>query len=951
MFPDEMKRLGWHELDVLLVTGDAYVDHPSYGAAVIGRLLESRGYKVGIVAQPDWSKLDDFTRLGRPRLCVCVTAGNVDSMVANYTANKRKRREDDYAPGGVSGKRPDRASIVYANRVRAAFKGDKSRWGNAPLRDIPVILGGVEASMRRLAHYDYWDNAVRRSLLLDAKADLLIYGMGERPIVEVIDRLNQGEAIGAIRDVRGTVVRIKKDAIPAGAVVLPSFEEASASIENFNKAFLLTHKEMNPARGRPVAQMHADQCVLQLPPALPLTTKELDASYELPYQRAWHPSYTAAGGVKGFEMVRWSITALRGCPGECSFCGISMHQGRAVQSRSPESILKEARLIARHPDFKGTISDVGGPTANLYAAHCSNWDKADPCPGKQCLMPQKCRSLELGCGKALSLYDSIRRIPGVKHVFIGSGLRYDLLLEPEAERYFKGLCEHYVSGQMKVAPEHTDNKVLKLMNKPPHERYEEFVRKFEEINSGMKDRKYLVNYFISSHPGAGLDEALACAMTLLSHGMRPEQVQDFLPLPMTVAGAMHHTGIHPLTGERVYVPKDDRERAMQRALVQSQNESNAPLIGKALKVLGKEHLADRFRRTSPLPESRISGREAVKKNPTFRKWGGKRVRSLILAAVVLVTASSAWAGAKHVVLVSFDGLRPDAVSGLTDRELPNFYRLMREGAFTLNARTDVDMTVTLPNHTCMLTGRPVKGSDGHLVAINDYVGKTVQQFKGASVESVFDVIRREGCTSAMDASKDKFELFAKSFPIDEVQITQGDDTRTADQAVKQLGRKVPLAFIFVHFAGMDAVGHHSGWDVTPASDYMKRLRVMDRLLGRLMKAIEALNARGEPAVLVVTADHGGTGHNHGTANDQRNYAIPFMVWGAGVAQGKDLYALNQPGRADPREQQVAYGRPDQPIRNGDAANLSLRLLGLGCVPGSSIGCTPPLAVNVQGKLK
>jgi uncharacterized radical SAM protein YgiQ len=583
MFPDEMKRRGWHALDVLIVTGDAYVDHPSYGAAVIGRLLESHGYKVGIIAQPDWNKPDDFARLGRPRLCVCVTAGNVDSLVANYTANKRKRREDDYAPGGVSGRRPDRASIVYANRVRAAFKG------------IPVILGGVEASMRRLAHYDYWDNAVRRSLLLDAKADLLVYGMGERPIVEVLDRLNKGEAISAIRDVRGTVVRIRKDEIPAGAVVLPSFEEVNADIKAFSSAFRLTHQEMNPARGKPVAQMHADQCVLQLPPALPLTTKELDASYELPYQRMWHPAYDAAGGVKGFETVRWSITALRGCPGECTFCGITMHQGRAVQSRSPESILKEARQIARHPDFKGTITDVGGPTANLFAARCPNWDKADPCPGKQCLMPQKCRSLELGCGKALSLYDAIRRIPGVKHVFIGSGLRYDLLLEPEAEQYFKGLCEHYVSGQMKVAPEHTDNKVLALMNKPPHERYEEFVKKFEKINLRMKDRKYLVNYFISSHPGAGLDEALASALTLLAHGMRPEQVQDFLPLPMTVAGAMYHTGVHPLTGERVYVPKDDRERAMQRALVQSQNESSAPLIDKALKVLGKEHLADRFR--------------------------------------------------------------------------------------------------------------------------------------------------------------------------------------------------------------------------------------------------------------------------------------------------------------------------------------------------------------------
>ena len=366
MFPDEVKRLGWRELDVLIVTGDAYVDHPSYGAALIGRLLESRGYKVGLIAQPDWNTLDDFKRLGRPRLCVCVTAGNVDSMVANYTANKRPRRDDDHSPGGLGVRRPDRASIVYINRLRAAFK------------DLPVILGGVEASMRRLAHYDYWDNAVRRSLLLDAKADLLIYGMGERPIVEVMDRLNRGESIRTLRDVRGTVVRVKPEEIPTGAVVLPSFEEVSTKTDAFNEAFRLTHQESSPTRGKPLAQKHAHQCVLQNPPALPLTTPELDASYERPYQRTWHPSYDAVGGVKGFETVRGSITALRGCPGECSFCGITMHQGRVVQSRSPESILREARQIAQHPDFKGTINDVGGPTANLYAARCPQWDKADP---------------------------------------------------------------------------------------------------------------------------------------------------------------------------------------------------------------------------------------------------------------------------------------------------------------------------------------------------------------------------------------------------------------------------------------------------------------------------------------------------------------------------------------------------------------------------------------------
>ncbi|MEI7998609.1 MAG: YgiQ family radical SAM protein [Candidatus Omnitrophota bacterium] len=559
---NEMKRLGSNELDILIVTGDAYVDHPAYGSALIGRLLEAQGYKVGIIAEPNWRDPQSFTHLGRPRLAVLISAGTVDSMIVNYTANKRPRRDSISCM-------PDRASIVYTNCIRAAFKG------------MPVILGGTEASMRRLAHYDYWDDSVRRSLLLDSKADMIVYGMAERPIVEIINRLNNKELISTICDVPGTVVAVKSTEVPSTAIVLPSFEEVAKDKVLFNKAFALLFREMNASRGRPVAQPHADRVVLQLPPAKPLTTEELDKSYDLPYARRWHPSYDSKGGVKGFEVVRWSITAVRGCPAECSFCGLTMHQGRVVQSRSERSILQEVDRIAKDKDFRGTITDVGGPTANLYAASCKVWEKAGPCQDKQCMMPKKCPSLQLGYNKALLLYQAIRRVKGVKHMFIGSGLRYDLLVEPEAQEYLKELCTHHVSGQMKVAPEHTQDKVLRLMNKPPYSVYEKFVEQFEKVNRNLPSRRYLVNYFITSHPGCDLDESKACAEILASRGMRPEQVQDFIPLPMTLSACLYHTGTHPFTGEWVYVPKAPKERAMQRALIQPQNEISHPYIAKA----------------------------------------------------------------------------------------------------------------------------------------------------------------------------------------------------------------------------------------------------------------------------------------------------------------------------------------------------------------------------------
>jgi uncharacterized radical SAM protein YgiQ len=581
MFSKEVQQKGWNSLDVLIISGDPYADHPSYGVAVIGRLLESHGYRVGIIAQPDWQSLDDFKRLGRPRLCACVAAGNVDSMIVNYTANKRIRRSDD--KGGYEGKRPDRAGIVYTNRLRAAFKG------------LPVIVGGVEASMRRLAHYDYWGDAVRRSLLIDAKADMLIYGMGERQIVEVVKRLDQGETIGDIHDVRGTVVRVKKEHVPADAVTVPAFEKVCADFKAFNQAFKMSYEEMNHREGRPLVQAHGDQYVLVLPPSCPLPPEELDKTYALPYTRNVHPFYEQFGGIKGFETVRWSITAVRGCPGECSFCGLAMHQGRVVQSRSEASILAEAKKIAAHPAFRGTITDVGGPTANLYGAQCQMWDKHGACRNKKCLMPQKCASLKVSFAKTLALYRKIGNIPKVKHVFVSSGLRYDLLLESDAEEYLRELCRSHISGQMKVAPEHTEDHVLALMNKPPYARYQAFVKKFERINAKLKDKRFLVNYFISAHPGTRLEDAFGCAEKLLSQHIRPEQIQDFLPLPMTISACLYYTGIHPLTGEKVFVPKAQNDRSMQRALVQSQNAENQPLIRKALRILGKEEEQGRFR--------------------------------------------------------------------------------------------------------------------------------------------------------------------------------------------------------------------------------------------------------------------------------------------------------------------------------------------------------------------
>ena len=552
----DLQKRGWTRLDIILVTGDAYVDHPSYGAALIGRFLESKGFKVGIIAQPDWKNNEDFKKLGVPRLFFGVTSGNVDSMVANYTANKRPRRTDEYSPGNKTGLRPDRALIVYTNKLREIFG------------KVPIVLGGMEASLRRLAHYDYWDNEVRRSILVDAKADILVYGMGEKQALEIAQRLDKGEDINSLNDIRGAAV-IRKDLnFLKDYATLPSFEEVKEDKEKFNEAFKITYSQQDPFKAKPVVQKHADRFVVQFPPSLPLKTQEMDEIYGLSFMRNWHPVYKKFAGIKGFETVKFSIISNRGCCGECSFCSLYFHQGRIVQSRSPESIYKEAKMLSEREDFKGTITDIGGPTANLYMAFCPMWEKDGFCKGKMCLAPEKCKNLKLGYKESLKLYEKIRQLPKVKHLFIGSGFRYDLLTEDSASEYLEELCKHYISGQMKVAPEHSVDKVLKIMNKPPFKVYEKFVDKFKQVNRKLDKELYLVNYFITAHPGCSLEDAEKLAEYLKKHRIRPEQIQDFLPLPMTLSGCIYYTGAHPLTNEKVYVPGTFRERKLQRALVQ-----------------------------------------------------------------------------------------------------------------------------------------------------------------------------------------------------------------------------------------------------------------------------------------------------------------------------------------------------------------------------------------------
>jgi uncharacterized radical SAM protein YgiQ len=574
---EDMRARGWGRLDFLLVTGDAYVDHPSFGHAIISRVLVDAGYRVGIVAQPDWRGTGEFTVMGAPRYAVLVTGGNLDSMVNHYTAAHKIRNTDAYSPGGAIRRRPDRASIVYANLARQAFPG------------VPVILGGLEASLRRFAHYDYWSDKVRRSILLDSKADLLVYGMGERAILAIAARLAGGGDIRQIRDVRGTVYAASSIDKEDRDLWLPSYEEVAADPKAHAVSIRDAWREQDAINGRRLIQPHGDRLVVQNPPAMPLDTAELDHVYELPYARTWHPMYAEAGGVPAIAEVRFSVVSSRGCYGACSFCSLAYHQGRCVTSRSHDSILREVEMLARFPDFKGYIHDVGGPTANFYGPACDRQRTQGACKNRNCLYPSPCANLKADHSDYLSLLRKIRKVPGVKKVFIRSGVRFDYLMADEDDSFFREMVAHHVSGQLKVAPEHVSDRVLSAMGKPPHRVYEAFQKKYFELTRQAGLEQYLVPYFISGHPGSTLADAIELAEYIRDMGYMPEQVQDFYPTPGTLSTCMYATGIDPRTMKAIHVPKG-REKTWQRALLQYRDPRNRAKVIEALTAAGRRDL-------------------------------------------------------------------------------------------------------------------------------------------------------------------------------------------------------------------------------------------------------------------------------------------------------------------------------------------------------------------------
>jgi len=606
--PEDMKSRGWEQLDFLYIVGDAYVDHPSFGHAIISRVLEAEGYKVGIVSLPDWRSTDDFKKLGKPRLGVLVTAGNIDSMVNHYTVSKKKRSDDAYAPGNKAGQRPDRATIVYCNRIREAFG------------DVPLIIGGVEASLRRFAHYDYWDDKVRRSILLDSRADILIYGMGERQIVEIAEKLNSGIPVKEIRDVDGTCYLSSE--IPDGALELPSMEKCRDSKKEYAISCRDQYYEQNPYTGKVLVQKHGDKYLVQNKPQTPLTTKELDRVYSLKYMKNYHPMYESAGGIEAIKEVKFSIAANRGCFGGCNFCALAFHQGRIVTSRSVESIVREAKEMVWDPDFKGYIHDVGGPTANFTAVSCEKQKTLGACKNKQCLFPSVCKNMKVDHTKYLQMLRRLREIDGIKKVFIRSGIRFDYLMADRSDEFFNELCEHHVSGQLKVAPEHVSDNVLKCMGKPENKVYNAFSDKFYKINEKLGKKQFLVPYLMSSHPGSTIHDAIKLAQYLNAHRINPQQVQDFYPTPGTVSTCMFYTELNPFTMEKVYVPKSYKEKALQRALLQFRNPANRKLVEEALRIAHREDLIGHSDRCLIRPEKQINkpiGRNSKNGKTTIRQ--------------------------------------------------------------------------------------------------------------------------------------------------------------------------------------------------------------------------------------------------------------------------------------------------------------------------------------------
>lgn len=569
---EDMEKSKIDVLDFVLVTGDAYVDHPSFAHAIISRLLVSYGYSVGIISQPDWHSCEDFKKLGRPRLGFLVSAGNIDSMVNHYTSAKKRRNNDFYSPGGKAGLRPDRATIVYCNRIREAYG-----------RKIPVIIGGIEASLRRFGHYDYWSDKVRRSILIDSGADLLIYGMGEHQIIEIADLLNADVPVSQIKYVKGTVyAEDNKENLPDDCVILPTYDEVSTNNELYAKATYMQYQEQDAVRGRALCQLDRDYYIVQNPPSAPLSTYELDKVYELPYMRTYHPIYQKDGGVPAITEVKFSLTSCRGCYGGCNFCALTFHQGRTVTARSHNSLIREAELLTKDKDFKGYIHDVGGPTANFRNASCEKQLHYGVCKDRQCLFPTPCKNLEVSHSDYLSLLEKLRKIKGVKRVFIRSGIRFDYLMADKDDSFFKSLCAHHISGQLKVAPEHISKDVLYYMGKPEHQVYKGFTEKFYSINKKLNKKQFLVPYLMSSHPGSELKDAILLAEFLRDNHLNPQQVQDFYPTPGSISTCMYYTGIDPRTMKKVYVPKTYEEKQMQRALLQYKRPENYSLVYKAL---------------------------------------------------------------------------------------------------------------------------------------------------------------------------------------------------------------------------------------------------------------------------------------------------------------------------------------------------------------------------------
>lgn len=606
---EEMEERGIFQPDFVYISGDAYVDHPSFGTAIITRLLESRGYSVGIIPQPDWKKKESIAVFGEPRLAFLVSAGNMDSMVNHYTVSRKHRKTDAYSPGGKMGLRPDRAVTVYSNLIRQTYK------------DTPIILGGIEASLRRLAHYDYWADTMKHSVLLDSGADLISYGMGERSILKIAEALDMGIPVEHITNIPGTVYRTKEP--PQKGIRLPSYEEVSAEKKAYAESFRIQYENTDPFTGKILIESYGGKgYIVQNPPSMPLSQKEMDEVYGLPYGGTYHPMYEKLGKIPAIEEIRFSLTSNRGCFGGCNFCALAFHQGRIVQTRSQESILEEAEKFTKEPDFKGYIHDVGGPTADFRHPSCKKQMTKGICTNRQCLFPKPCKNLEADHKDYLELLRKLRKLPGVKKVFIRSGIRFDYVNEDPSPEFLEELIRYHVSGQLRVAPEHVSDRVLYYMGKPEHRVYEEFIRRFYKINEKYGMKQYAVPYLMSSHPGCTMKEAVKLAEYVRDMGFMPEQVQDFYPTPSTMSTCMYYTGIDPRTGEKVYVPKDPREKAMQRALLQYRKPENYELVREALEKAGRTDLIGFGGKCLIRP------RKGEKAGKTGEKIPGKRGQSL-----------------------------------------------------------------------------------------------------------------------------------------------------------------------------------------------------------------------------------------------------------------------------------------------------------------------------------